>query len=49
MDGRRKRDGLVRIVVRKGSAADPGVVAADMQIVDILDKVIHKKKELISS
>src|SRR5829696_720319 len=44
MDRRGKRSCLVWIIVRESAAADARVIAADMEVVDILDKISYEEE-----
>src|SRR5215207_9733373 len=46
VDRRGKRRRLVWIIVRESAAADRRVIAADMQVVDILDEISYEKERV---
>src|SRR6185295_18655583 len=46
MDRRRKRGRLIWIIVRESAAADGRVIAADMQVVDILDEISYEEERI---
>ena len=48
MNGRRKRVGFVRVIVRKiaFAAADRRTVAGDVQIIDVFDQICDEKERV---
>src|SRR6185295_11886689 len=46
VDRRRQRRGLVRIIVGESAAADGRVIAADVQVVDVLDEISYEEERV---
>src|SRR4030095_1892636 len=46
VDRRRKRGRLIWIIVRESAAADRRVIAADMQVVDILNEISYEEERI---